>query len=108
MRVSTAVLTAAACTALLAGCGSSRFSHDEFVLKADAVCARSNTQVKGLNDPRSLAEVESYAEQVIPVYRRGLHELMALRPPNADEPLVRRWLSLDRRIERDVHAILAR
>ena len=107
MRIGTALLAAAAGTSLLAGCGSSRLSHDEFVRKADAVCAHYNAQVKGLEDPRSLAEVESYAERVIPVYGRALDELAALRPPKADEPLVRRWLSLDRRIERDVHAVLA-
>ncbi len=57
MRVGTALLAAAAGTTLLAACGSSRLSHDEFVRRADAVCSSYDARVKKLRTPRTLVKV---------------------------------------------------
>lgn len=107
MRVAAVLFAAAAATALLAGCGSSRLSHEEFVDRADAACSRYDAAVKKLKTPRTLTEVERYTRRVIPIYRKALDELAALEPPEADLPAFRAWLRADRQIAADLEALAA-
>src|SRR5690242_8863134 len=96
---------AVALSALAAGCGSSRLSHDGFVEQANAICASYDTAVKKLRTPRTLIEVERYTNRVLPLYRSALRELAALKPPRDDQPAVARWLRVDRRIAADLEAL---
>jgi len=103
----TALAAAAAGTALLSGCGSSRLSHDDFVERADAVCSRYDAAVRKLRSPQTLTEVERYTRRVIPIYGKALTELAALEPPNEDVASFRAWLRADRRIAADLEALAA-
>jgi hypothetical protein len=107
MRFVAALVVAAAGTALAAGCGSSRLSHEQLVERADAVCARYDAAVKKLRTPRTLIDVERYTRRVIPIYRRALAELAALVPPKDDLPTFRALLRADRKIAADLEALAA-
>lgn len=87
---------------LVSGCGSSRLSHDAFGKRANEICTAYDSAVKKLRTPRTLTQVERYANRVLPIYRRALAALAQLRPPQSDAPAVRSWLRADRAIERDL------
>lgn len=94
-------------TTLLASCGSSRLSHDEFVDRANDVCSRYEAAVKKLDAPKTLVAIEAYANRVLRRYRSALGELRALDPPKDDAPSVEAWLAADRRIAADLEALEA-
>jgi outer membrane murein-binding lipoprotein Lpp len=102
-----AALIAAAAATVVAGCGSSRLSHDEFVAKATAICADYNAQVRKLRRPRTVSEIETYARRVLVAYRGALERLEALRPPKSDEVTVKAWLAGDRKVAADVERVAA-
>ena len=107
MRVATVTITTAAVASLLAGCGSSRLSHGDYVKRANAICAAYDAKVKKLAKPRSVTEIEKYAQSVLVQYRDALAKLEALKPPKDDQVIVDQWLATDRRIAKDVEAILS-
>lgn len=96
---------ALAAVLLLAACGGSRLSREDYVKQANAVCAGYNTNVKALVQPTSVTEIEAYARKVLVRYRRALRQLEALEPPKDDLVTVNRWLARDRQIAKDVQAI---
>jgi hypothetical protein len=105
----TAVLAAAiALATLAAGCGGgSRLSHDAFVEQANAICTSYDTAVKKLRTPRTPSEIERYTNRVLPLYRRALGALAALKEPREDAPAVARLLRVDRMIEGDLELLAA-
>jgi len=100
-----AILPAFAVVLLAAACGSSTLSHKDYVQQANEICSAYNKQVKGLVQPTSVTEIESYARKVLERYRTALAQLEALKPPKDDAVTVNQWLSTDRRIAKDVAAI---
>jgi hypothetical protein len=90
---------------LLAGCGSSRLSHVEFVKRANAICTTYDAEAKKLPRPNSVTEIETYARRSLARYRAALAQLEALKPPQEDEVTVGQWLATDRKIAKDVEAI---
>jgi hypothetical protein len=105
VRVATVTITTAAVVSLLAGCGSSRLSHEEYVKRANAICADYDATVKNVAKPHSVTEIEKYARRVLVQYREALAKLDALKPPKDDQVTVDQWLATDRRIAKDVEAI---
>ena len=98
-------ITTAAAVSLLAGCGSSRLSHGEYVKHADAICADYDATAKKMAKPHSVTEIEKYARRVLVRYREALAKLEALKPPKDDQVTVDQWLATDRRIAKDFEAI---
>lgn len=99
-------LTAAASGAvLLAGCGSSRLSHAEYVKRANAICTSYRAAVKKLPRPNSVTEIETYARRSLVRYRTALAQLEALKPPQEDAVTAGQLLATDRKIAKDVEAI---
>jgi hypothetical protein len=102
-----ALVAAAALVTVLAGCGSSRLSHDAYVDRANAVCGTYKSEVDKLRRPTSLTEIEGYARRTLSMYRDALEQLEQLHPAKADEQIVDRWLAVDRRIAVDVERLAA-
>jgi hypothetical protein len=100
-----ALATAAALVAVLAGCGSSRLSHDAYVDRANAVCGTYKSEVDKVRRPKSLTEIEGYARRTLSMYREALAQLEQLQPAKADEQIVDQWLAVDRRIAVDVERL---
>jgi hypothetical protein len=91
------VLTATVVT--LAACGSSGPSQSkaDFVRQADAVCKTDNAQLAALishvGSHPTLSEVRGiYTSTVIPLFRKELRSLQALKPPAADRATVEKLL----------------
>jgi hypothetical protein len=95
--VTVALAGAAALT--LAGCGSGRLSHGDFVRKADAVCSAYQAKVEILTHPTSYDDVIAYVEKTLPLYVAALDKLRALEPPPSDEAAVKVWLAANRKVE---------
>jgi len=75
--------------ALVAGCGgggssNAKLTHDEFVQKADAICADYNKQTAKLGTPRSYDEIAAYAQKLQQVAADAVGKFKQLNPP-ADE-----------------------
>ena len=84
-----AALAAAACN----GGGDDRLSKEEYVRRADAICARYDARLAKLPQPTNLAGLERTAGQALPIAREGVERLRALRPPEELDPKVRDWLA---------------
>jgi len=101
-------LSAAAVVTLLAlvpaACrgGGGRLSKPDFIGKANAICSDSNAKIKSLTHP-DLADPQATPgaiRRVIAIQRHALARLRALRPPEKDEPAIKKWLGL---VERELH-----
>jgi hypothetical protein len=92
---------------VLAGCGSDRLSHSDYVERANAICAQYNATVKKLGRPPTVTAIERYARRTGRLYRAALAQLEELQPPKEDELTVADWLARDRRIAEDIAAIEA-
>jgi hypothetical protein len=97
-RLGAAFALAGASVLVVAGCGGGRLSHDDYVSRADAVCAAYQKKVALLTHARTYDEVIAYADKTLPLYMAALDKLRVLRPPSSDEPAVRRWLAADDRV----------
>ncbi len=95
MRIGATAVVAA--LLVLAGCGGGgggeRLSHDEYVAKADAICAALVKEQKTLPSPSSIAEIPGYVDQALPMVDSALARIRALRPPKELEEGVGRWLA---------------
>lgn len=93
------------------GCSSSGptgLDHSTFVQRADAVCARTDGDVRKLTapvstDPDSLIAA---AHDVVTLQHREVVSLASLRPPSADRSKVAAWLELERRALTESEAII--
>ena len=84
---------------VLAGCGAGgRLPHGDFTKRADAVCTAFRSSTERIARPRTYADIVAYVKKTRPLYEAARLELVALKPPAKDEPLVRRWLAADKRI----------
>ena len=83
----------------LAGCGESkgadRLSKEDYVKRADAVCAAFDHRLEELSEPKTIEQVVTLADQAKPVAEDGLAELRKLRPPTELQEDVDAWLALN-------------
>jgi hypothetical protein len=90
----------AAGTLAAAGCGeskgSNRLSKEDYLKRADAVCAAFDHRLEELPEPKTIEEVVTLADEAKPIARRGLAELRKLRPPTELQEDVDAWLALNR------------
>lgn len=72
--------------ALVAGCGgaSDKLSHDEFVDRANAICADYNQRIGALGTPNSLDEVVSFAQNARTIAQEDVGKFKDLSPPDED------------------------
>jgi len=93
---------------VLAGCsgggdGDDRLSKDEYVERADAVCADYDKRLGDLPDPGSIAALGPLTRRALPIAREAVAQLRELRPPEDLQARVNEWLKLNvlnvRRIE---------
>jgi hypothetical protein len=91
-------LALAGTTLALAGCGSGRLSHGDFVRQADAICSAYDAKVKLLTRPTSYDDVVGYVGTTLPLYVGALNQLAALKPPQSDEAAVAAWLAAGRKV----------
>jgi hypothetical protein len=91
----------AVAVAALAGCGGGgTLSKADFVSRADAICKRYSARIKAIPQPKSPAGIPRFVERALPLTRKELAELRALRPPAKDAGTVRRILDeFERTIE---------
>jgi hypothetical protein len=90
---------------LLAGCGSGRLSHDDYVERANAICSQYDATVRKLPRPGTVTKIEAYARRTGRLYRTALAQLEELRPPKDDEVNVQAWLVRNRQIAADIAAV---
>ena len=89
-------LAPAAAVIALAGCGGGgddRLTHEEFVAKADAICAKY--QKRGARLPqgeRTKEGIVRSVDQLMRLFRKQLGELRALNPSKDDAEMVDRWV----------------
>jgi hypothetical protein len=99
MRARLLLFAVAALALVAGGCGNSsdRLTKDEFVQRANAICAkyeqRVQSQMSGVpaGDEKQLA---SSIEKVLPVIRKGNDELRSLSPPESLQSSFDRWMGI--------------
>ena len=69
--------------AVLAACGGDEggLSAGELRRQADAICADAEKKVDAVPEPRSVDDVETYFDRVIPIVRDQTSRLQELDPP---------------------------
>jgi hypothetical protein len=97
-------LIAMAVVAVLSACGSSGPSKKDFISRADAICARGDSQIKsvplpqttGLSAPQIYANLGSYVDRLLPVAQKVIVQIKALKQPSDNQALLHRYYaSLD-------------
>lgn len=76
------------------GCGPPRVTHEEYVARLQATCQRHAAEAERLAD-RAIegpTQMLSVLEEGLPLGRRALDELTAVRPPRTDEEAVEAFL----------------
>jgi len=96
MRMRAAAVVALAALAV-SGCGggggkTQRLSRDEYVAKADAICAQAVKQQKALPTPSSIDEIPAYVDKALPVIDDAIAKIRKLKPPVTMEQGVKAWL----------------
>ncbi len=92
-----AAIAVLAAVAVSAGCADGgddgRLSREEFIRRADAICADYDARLARLGNPASIEELGGLAARALPIAREGVRKLRALRPPADLERDVDRWLA---------------
>jgi hypothetical protein len=108
-------LIAVALVVVLSACGSSAPSKKDFISRADAICARGDSQSKavpvpqttGLTRAQVYAKLGSYIDEVVPVAEKVVGQIKALEQPSDNQALLHRYYaSLDDGIAK-LHALSA-
>lgn len=90
-------------TVLVAACGGQeRLTRAEYVRRADAICARYNRVVAGLQRPKRTREIVRFSDRTIAALDDALADERELLPPKQLEPLKRRWLAQAAKIREDI------
>jgi hypothetical protein len=69
------------------------------------VCAKYNRATARLTQPRTLRQMQRFAERVLPLYRDAIARLGSLRPPREDDSAFEAWIAADRRIQLDLEQL---
>jgi hypothetical protein len=83
---------------LLGGCGGGgsgkRLTKEQFVSKANALCAAFNKQVKAIPAPKTDAEALASLDKLLPLDRKLIADVKKLKPPVNEEATVKRVVTL--------------
>ncbi|HEY4829246.1 MAG TPA: hypothetical protein VIH85_20920 [Solirubrobacteraceae bacterium] len=77
-RITLALICAVAFGALVAGCGGSAYTRQDFVTRADAICAGALRQARSITPGAALPD---YLARFVPVLESEVSELQGLRRP---------------------------
>ena len=89
-----------ACVLALVGCGSHAETKQDFVARADAICAATTRQLRTVSGtpPSGVPAVARYLGGVIPLLQRELKQLRALPRPAARRAELDRYLAAQAQI----------
>ncbi len=90
-----AALVAALAALAAAGCGGGggeRLSRDDFVAKADAICAGALADERKLAAPTAISDIPGYVDKALPIVDHTISRLRELRPPAEIQSQVDDWL----------------
>ena len=82
-----------------------RLTKEEYVRRADAICAEYDRRLDALPDPENVPDVASLAEEAFPIVQEGIRKLRELRPPQELGPQVEAWLRLNDANARNIHGL---
>lgn len=82
-----------------------RLTREEYVRRADAICADYDRRLDDLPDPEDVGEVAELAEEAFPIVQEGIRKLRELRPPQELGPQVEAWLRLNDANARSIHSL---
>ncbi len=74
---------------LLAGCGGSSGSYAS---KADAICRKYKQKTDAISQPKTLSDLATVSDQVLPLLHDARRELRALKPPADKQATANAWL----------------
>jgi hypothetical protein len=77
---------------LAAGCGSGRLSHNEFVSRADQICARSQDAIRKLQPPTTSSQAAAYLRKQLKIEQQALASIRRLKAPESDKRKVNELL----------------
>lgn len=69
---------------LLAACGGGGASREEFLAKADAICAQADAEIAAIGRPTTVDGAVEAIDRLREISERQLADLRALEPPGAD------------------------
>jgi hypothetical protein len=82
-----------------------RLSKDNYVLSAEAICARYGRKLMAISAPKTFHGIARYARKALPLESRGIGELDRLQPPKELERSHDSWIAARRsllKVERDL------
>lgn len=97
-----AVLFSAACS--FGEGADDRLSRDEYIRRADAICADYDKRLNDLGRAESVEQLAENADRALPIAQEGVGKLRELQPPENLERPVDEWLE---RNDRNVDLIEA-
>jgi hypothetical protein len=97
-----AVLFSAACS--LGEGADDRLSRDEYIRRADTICADYDKRLNDLGRAESVEQLAENADRALPIAQEGVGKLRELQPPENLERPVDEWLE---RNDRNVDLIEA-
>lgn len=87
---------------VLAACGGDgggdRLSAEEYRQQANEICAEANTDLRALQIPDSLDELDAFVADAKPIVDRALEDLDDLEPPQELDGDHDRWVDQNRRM----------
>ena len=82
---------------VLSSCGggsSKRLTKEQFVTKANALCASFNKEVNKAGDPTTPAQAIAYFNKLLPLDKKLVGGIDKLKPPSSEEANVNRIVAL--------------
>lgn len=77
---------------MLIGCGAGEVTTEEFIARADAICAETKQQVEALPPPALPVQIEAHLKRSAEIIDAGLDRLRTLEVPAKDRPTVDAFL----------------
>ena len=101
-RLGTVVLLALGAVLVFSSCGgggSKRLTKKQYAAKADTLCAAFNKQVNAVPTPKTIAEAATSFEKLLPLDRKLVADMKALKPPANEENVYSSAAALDLRFQ---------
>jgi hypothetical protein len=95
-RLGTLCLLVIGAVLVLTSCGggSKRLTKEQFAAKANTLCAAFNKQVNAVPTPKTIAEAATSFEKLLPLDRKLVADMKALKPPANEEKAVNQAIAL--------------
>lgn len=91
-RPATIVAVGLVVVILLAACDDSGLSKEEFIARADEICADVNAKTQELEQPRDPGEFTRFARRAQAITQQAVADLRELDPPEDDAALIDRMI----------------